>query len=302
MPVIEAAYQASLAAIPDGSAKAGGVATGISAAADLLESRTGDGRFGSFLFAVGSLPGQWRPTTGTATDPGAWLKDVRPFVLRDPDLFRGRAPNDLGSRAYAADFNEVKAIGSATSAIRTSEQTAVAQYWGLSNATGTMASILRSVASTQGGTLADHARLLARAYTNASDALIVAWRDKARYGFWRPATAIHEAAADGNAATAADPDWVSLIASPPYPDHPSGLATFGSAVVDTMRHFYGRNDATFTGTTPSGVTRQFTSFSQLREDIVEARIWSGIHFRFADEEAAKIGRKVAHWGNRHGFR
>ena len=302
MPAIEAAYQDSLASIPDGRAKVGGIATGVSAAAKLLVARAGDGRFGSFLFAVGSLPGQWRPTTGTATDPGAWLKDVRPFVLRHPDLFRGRAPYDLGSRAYAADFNEVKAIGSATSTTRTTDQTAAAQYWGLSNATATMASILRSAASTQGGTLADHARLFARAYTNASDALIVAWRDKARYSFWRPVTAIREAGADGNAATAADPEWASLIASPPYPDHPSGLATFGSAVADTMRHFYGRDDVMFTGTTPSGVTRQFTSFSQLRQDIVEARIWSGIHFRFADEEAARIGRRVAHWGNRHAFR
>jgi hypothetical protein len=302
MPAIEAAYQASLAAIPDGPAKAGGVATGKAAAAGMLNARAGDGRFGSFLFPVGSLPGQWRPTTGTANDPGAWLNDARPFVLHDPDLFRGRAPHDLGSRAYAADFNEVKAIGSATSANRTSDQTAAAQYWGLSNATATMASIVRSVANTQGGTLADNARLLARAYTNAADALIVAWRDKARYCFWRPVTAIREAAADGNDATEADPNWVSLIAAPPYPDHPSGLATFGSAVVDTMQHFYGRDDASFTGTTPSGVTRQFTSFSQLREDIVDARVWSGIHFRFADEEAAKIGRKVAHWGNRHAFR
>jgi hypothetical protein len=302
LPVIEAAYQSSLAAIPDGPAKAGGIATGRAAANDMLVARAGDGRFGSFLFAIGSLPGQWRPTTGTANDPGAWLKDVRPFVLRDPDLFRGRAPHDLGSRAYAADFDEVKAIGSATSTTRTPDQTAAANYWGLTNATATMASLIRSVANTQGGSLADHARLLARVYTNAADALIVAWRDKARHRFWRPVTAIREAASDGNDATVADPGWTSLIAAPPYPDHPSGLATFGSAVVDTMQHFYGRDEAMFSGTTPSGVTRQFTSFSQVRDDIVEARIWSGIHFRFADEEAAKIGRKVAHWGNRHAFR
>jgi hypothetical protein len=303
MPAIEAAYQASLASIPDGPAKAGGIATGESAATDMLAARAGDGRFGPFRFAESSLPGGWRLVPpATVTDPGAWLKDVTPFVLRDPDLFRGRAPHDLGSPAYAADFNEVKAVGSATSATRTLDQTAAAQYWGTTNATATMASIIRSVATTQGGTLADHARLLARAYTNAADALIVTWRDKARYLFWRPFTAIREAASDANDATEADPNWTSLIAAPPYPEHPSGLATFGSAVVDTMQHFYGRDEATFSGTTPGGVTRQFTTFSQLREDIVEARIWSGIHFRFADEEAAKIGRKVAHWGNRHAFR
>ncbi len=303
---INTAYGDALDAIlaePDATAGgvAGGVAVGEAAAVALLAARAGDGRFGSFLFTVGTLPGEWRPTAGF-NDPFAWLKDVRPFVLRSPNMFRGRAPHGLRTRAYAADFNEVKAVGSATSASRTADQTAAAQYWGLTNATGTISSVLRSVAIGQGGTLADHARLLARAYTNGADALIVTWRDKARYSFWRPVTAIREAASDGNSATQADSGWTSLIGAPPYPDHPSGLSALGCSVVDTMQHFYGRNRATFSGTTPGGVTRTFTSFSQVCADIVDARVWSGIHFRFADEEAAKIGRRVAHWGNRHAFR
>jgi hypothetical protein len=303
MPLIEAAYQATLLPIPDGPAKAGGIATGESAAADLLAARAGDGRFGPFRFAESTLPGAWRLVPpATVTDPGAWLKDVTPFVLRNPNRFRGPAPHRLSSRAYAADFNEVKAIGRATDSTRTPDQTAAAEYWGTTNATATMASVIRSVAGGQGGTLADHARLLARVYTNASDALIVTWRDKARYSFWRPFTAIRGAASDGNKSTVADPAWTALIATPPYPEHPGGLSAFGSAVADTMQHFYRRDAATYSGTTPGGVTRQFTSFSQLRDDIVEARIWSGIHFRFADEEGAQIGRKVAHWGNRHAFR
>ena len=303
VPVIEAAYDATLLPIPEGPAKAGGIATGVSAATALLAARAGDGRFGPFRFTESTAIGGWRLVPpATVTDPGAWLKDVTPFVLRDPDRFRGRAPHRLGSRKYAADFNEVKAVGRATGSTRTPDQTAAAEYWGTTNATATMASVIRSVASGQGGTLADHARLFARVYANAADALIVTWRDKARYSFWRPYHAIREAASDGNRATEADPDWTALIGTPPYPDHPSGLATFGSAVVDTMQHFYGRDLATFSGTTPGGVTRQFTRFSQLRDDIVEARIWSGIHFRFSDTEAARIGRKVAHWGNRHAFR
>jgi hypothetical protein len=303
MPVIEGAYEAALATIPDGRAKVGGIATGEAAAADMLAARAGDGRFGPFRFTESTLPGEWRLVPpATVTDPGAWLKDVAPFVIRNPDRFRGRPPHRLSSRAYAADFNEVKAIGRATGSTRTPDQTAAAEYWGTTNATATMASIIRGIAASQDGTLADHARLLARTYTNASDALIVTWRDKARYSFWRPFHAIREAASDGNEATEADPDWTALIASPPYPEHPSGLATFGSAVAKTMQHFYRRDEATFSGTTPGGVTRQFTSFSQLRDDIVEARIWSGIHFRFADEQAAKIGRRVARWGNAHAFR
>ena len=300
LPLIEAAYQATLLPIPDGPAKAGGIATGVIAATDMLAARAGDGRFGALTFTVGSLPGEWRPTSGVI-DPGAWLQGVTPFVLPDPDLFRGRGPHALHTRAYAADFEEVKAFGRATGSSRTQEQTDAANYWGQGNATATMASILRSVASGQGGSLADHARVLARAYTNGADALIVTWRDKARYGFWRPITAIREAAGDGNAATQPEATWTSLIAAPPYPDHPSGLSAFGCSVMDTLQHFYGRDAATFTGTSPAS-TRTFTSFSQVCEDIVDARVWSGIHFRFADEEAAKIGRKVAHWGNRHAFR
>jgi PAP2 superfamily len=301
LATIETAYQAALGAIAPGPAKAGGIATGEAAAVALLEAREGDGRFGPFRFTVGTLPGEWRPTSGV-NDPFAWLKDVAPFVLRNPDRFRGRAPHGLRTRAYAADFNEVKAVGSVGSEVRTPAQTASAEYWGLTNGAATISSILRSVANGQGGTLADHARLLARAYTNAADALIVTWRDKARFSFWRPVTAIQEAASDGNPATEADPAWQSLIASPPYPEHPSGLSTLGCAVAKTMKHFYGRDDATFTGTTPGNVTRSFTSFSEVCADIVDARVWSGIHFRFADEEGAKIGRRVAQWGNRHAFR
>ena len=304
LAAIETAYQAAVGAIAPGPARDGGIATGEAAAVALLAARAGDGRFGPFRFTEGTLPGQWRPTSGVS-DPFAWLKDVTPFVLRDPDLFRGRGPHGLTTRAYAADFNEVKALGGdgiVTATSRTPDQTTIAQYWGLTNGTATMSSILRSIANGQGGTLADHARLLARAYTNGADALIVTWRDKARYSFWRPVTAIHEAASDGNSATEADTAWQSLITSPPYPDHPSGLTTLGCAVADTMQDFYGRDEATFSGTTQGNVTRTFTSFSQVCADIVDARVWSGIHFRFADEEAAKIGRRVAHWGNQHAFR
>jgi len=297
---IEAAYATALASIPDGPAKAGGIATGEAAATALLAERSADGRFGTLTFPVGTLPGQWRPTSGVI-DPGAWLQGVTPFVLRDPDLFRGRGPHALHTRAYAADFNEVKAIGRATGSTRTQAQTDAANFWGAGNATATMANILRSVATSQGGSVADHARMYALAYANAADALIVTWRDKARYAFWRPITAIQQAADDGNPATTAEPGWTSLITSPPYPDHPSGLSAFGCSVADSLQDYFGGDSATYSGTSPAS-TRTFTSYSQLCDDIVDARVWSGIHFRFADEEAAKLGRRVAHYGTRHAFR
>jgi hypothetical protein len=307
---IETDYLNTLAGIPPGAAREGGIATGVAAATAMIAARAGDGRFPAppfFTFPVGTLPGEWRPTSGV-NDPAAWLKDVRPFVLRDPDLFRARKPHALHTKAYADDYNEVKAIGRATGSTRTQAQTDAANYWGLTNPTATIASALRSVAVTQGGSVADHARSFASTYTNIADAVIVTWRDKARYLFWRPLTAIQQGDADGNPATEGEPGWTSLIAAPPYPDHPSGLSTVGCSAMESLRYFYGRDDATFSGTTlptaaaPNGVTRTFNSFSQLCEDIVDARVWSGIHFRFADTESAKIGRRVAHWGNRHAFR
>src|SRR5262245_36203403 len=308
--LIEAAYANTLAGVPPGPAREGGIATGVAAATALIAARAGDGRFPAppfYTFPIGTLPGEWRPTS-SASDPAAWLKDVTPFVLRDPDLFRARPPHALHTRAYAADFNEIKEIGSATSATRTIDQTAAANYWGLTNPTATIASLLRSVASGQGGSVADNARLFALAYANAADAAIVTWRDKARYVFWRPVTAIRDPADDGNVATEPDAAWTPLIGAPPYPDHPSGLTGIGCAVADTMQDHYGLDVATYSGTTlpppgaSQGVTRTFNSFSQLCHDIEEARVWSGIHFRFADEEAAKLGRRVAHWGTRHAFR
>jgi hypothetical protein len=252
---------------------------------------------GGLGIPAGRMPARGRLPGSARADPGRAGEGRRDRHGRSR---RGRPAR--GARRGRSLRAEVKAVGRATGSTRTPEQTAAAEYWGTTNATATMASIIRSVASGQGGTLADHARLLARVYTNAADALIVTWRDKARYSFWRPFHAIREAAGDGNRATEADPDWTALIATPPYPEHPGGLSTFGGAVADTMQDFYGRDEATFSGTTPGGVTRQFTSFSQVRDDIVEARIWSGVHFRFADTEGAKIGRRVAHWGNHHAFR
>lgn len=303
IPSIEAAYDAALAAVPDGPAKSGGIATGETAAGDMIAARTGDGRFGPYRFPQSTSTGGWRLVPPlTTTDAGAWLKDVTPFVLRDPDRFRGRPPLPMASSRYAEEFDEVKALGRATGSTRTPDQTAAAQFWGTSSAPATMASIIRSLVTGQDGTTAESARMLALTYANAADALIVTWRDKARHGFWRPYTAIREAAGDGNPATEPDPEWTSLIVNPPYPEHPSGLATFGGAVTETMQFLLGRDDVTFSGTSPAGMTREFTTLSQLRENIIDARVWSGVHFRFADEEGAKTGRRVAHWNSRHAFR
>jgi hypothetical protein len=295
-------YAASLAAIPDGPAKDGGIATGNAAADAMIAARAGDGRFGPFRFIAGTGAGQWRPVLPAfASDPGAWLKDVRPFLIEDPSEIRYRPPNPTTSRRYANQFDEVKAIGAANSTTRTADQTAAARFWGLANGPGTWSGILRSIADGAALPLADDARLFAMFYLSAADAAITTWIGKWRYSFWRPITAIREAAADGNPATVADAGWLPLIPNPPYPDHPSGLSALAGAAAATLQNFFGTDEHAFTGTNAVG-TRTYTRFSQATQEIVDARVWSGIHFRIADEEGARIGATVARLAERKHFR
>ena len=138
-------------------------------------------------------------------------------------------------------------------------------------------------------------------YLTAADALISVWNDKAHYSFWRPITAIREAGTDGNPDTVADAAWLPLIATPPYPENASGHSSLSGSIVATMQDFFGTDRIGWTDTNNGGFTRSFTRFSQAIDEVVDARVWSGIHFRYADEDGAKIGRQVARYRDRHYF-
>jgi hypothetical protein len=296
-------YDAALAAIPAGPAKDGGIATGNAAADAMIAARAGDGRFGPFRFTVGTLPGQWRPVLPSfVNDPGAWLKDVRPFLVADASRFAGRPPDAITSRRYTKDFNEVKTLGAIGSTTRTPDQTDAGRFWGAANGVATWNSLLRAIADGTGGSLADHARMFAMVYLASADGAITVWSDKAKYSFWRPITAIREAATDGNPETVADPGWLPLVATPPYPDQPSGLSALSGAAARALRDFFGTDDVAFVTTNSAGITRSYTSFSQVVREVVDARVWSGTHFRFADEQGARIGTSVARWADHHYFR
>jgi hypothetical protein len=300
--VLDAQYAASLAAIPDGSAKTRGIAVGGAAAAAMIAARTDDGRFGAFRFAVGSLPGQWRPVLPAfVNDPNAWLKDVRPFLIRSGTQFSSQGPLELKSPKYAREFDEVKSFGSATSTTRTPDQTHMARYWA-ENPPATWSRVFRTLSAQQGLSIADNARLFAMLYLTAADALITVWNDKAHYPFWRPITAIREADTDGNPHTVADPAWLPLIANPPYPEHSSGHSGLSGSIVATLQDFFGTDHIGWTDTTNAGLTRSFTRFSQAIDEVVDARVWSGIHFRTANEQGAKVGRQVAGYRNAHFFK
>jgi hypothetical protein len=289
-------YDASLAAIPAGPAKDGGVATGDAAADAMIAARRDDGRFGPFRFPVGTLAGQWRPVLPLfVNDPGAWLKDVKPFLIENSSQFGGRGPYELTSRRYAQEFDEVKSIGALDSTTRTPDQTAASRFWGATNSVATWSSLYRNIADERGRSLADNARLFAMLYLAGADAAITVWVDKAKFSFWRPITAIREADNDGNPRTASDSRWLPLVATPPYPDQPSGLSSLSGASVRTLQAFFGTDDVTFGATNAVGIARNYTTFSQAVEEVIDARVWSGIHFRNADEQGAAIGERVARW-------
>jgi hypothetical protein len=213
-PALELLYEQSLAAVPDGPAKAGGVRVGEEAAEAMLAARVGDGTDGPREPVFGTEPGEWRPTPPDyAVTDTAWIADVEPFLIRSAEQFRSRGPNRLSSGIYAKEFDETKELGAADSATRTPEQADVALYWDQAPWDEILVSLAQSQNLDANGT----ARLLAMASLADADALIAVTSEKNYWNTWRPITAIREAEYDGNAATSADPDWTPLIETPGFP-------------------------------------------------------------------------------------
>jgi hypothetical protein len=238
-------YLESLAAIPPGRARDGGISVGDVAAAAMLAARADDGRFPANPYSFPAPPtlddpwpvGQWRPVPPAgANDPSAWVKDVKPFLIENPGWFGSGGPNPLTSRRYAREFDEVKRLGPAASTSRTPDQSDAARFWAEGPQIWTR--VARKLSHARGLSPADTARLFARPYLSGADSHISCWQDKARWLFWRPITAIREADRDGNPATAPDRGWTPLINTPPYLDHPSGLACISGAMASTLADFF----------------------------------------------------------------
>jgi hypothetical protein len=298
--VLEPRYEQSLAAIPDGAAKAGGIRAGENAAEAMLGARENDGRDGPRQPVIGTEPGEWRPTPPAfAIAPMAWIGDVTPFLVPNAERLRTRGPNRLTSKAYARDFAETKELGSASSIKRTPEQREIALYWDRAP----WGDILRSLAQSQNLNIADTARLLAMVSLAGADAEIGCINDKNYWNWWRPITAIREAEYDGNPATKPDLTWTPLIETPGFPDHPAGHLCGSGAIVGVLQNFFGTDRIAFSATSPSsGTTRNFTSFSQALQEAIDSRVWGGIHWRTADVQGALLGMEVARWEDTHYFK
>jgi hypothetical protein len=307
-PSLTGFYNDSLALIPDGPEKQGGIDVGFAAAEAITEVREDDGRPGtqSFTtpsFTVGFGAGDWQPVaSGLAGNNFKWLGDLDPWLVPDAAMFATDGPLPLGSSAYAVEFDQVKSLGAETGSTRTPEQTEIARFWA-DNAFAMWTRIFRQLSMSQDLSRAENARFFAMLYLTAADAQIACFQDKERYGFWRPQTAIQLAENDGNPATVADPNWKPLIPNPPYPDHPSGHNCISSSFVETLKDFFGTNHMAFDATHATlGIKREFTRFSQAIAEIRLARVYAGIHFMTADAHGASLGKKVAAWREEHYFK
>jgi hypothetical protein len=300
-------YAASLGAIAESPFKTQGIAAGNAAAEAMIAARLDDGRFGPSQWVPNSAPGHWQPllnADGTQMlDPTPWIGGVRPFLLQSSSQFRTAGPLALTSAAYAAEFNEVKALGSLNSTTRTPEQTHIALFWA-STPVATWNAVARALVEnpTYEVDVAESARLFAMTNLTAADAHINCWNDKYYWDFWRPWNAIPRAGEDGNPATSPDASWTALLTAP-YPDHPSGHLCLDGAHLVVLPMFFGTDEARFgvTSVRFPGETRFFDRFSDPLKEIIEARIWAGLHYRTADVQAVLLGRDVAEYMATHYF-
>jgi len=298
-------YASSLAAIPDGPAKDNGVAVGRQAAAGILALRASDGRnAGTTIVEPPEAPGVWiRTPPGLLAPQAPWTRSIVPWTLNSSDQFRPEPPPQLDSETWVRDYNEVKALGPGIGSTRTAEQTNIGRFW----ADQPMLQwnrAWRGISIGAGLSVQDNARLFAMLATASSDSLIACWEAKYHYMFWRPVTAIR--AGGGTPELTEDPSWLGLVTTPNHPEYPAAHGCFSGASAETLSHFFRTDDFTFTITSNfAGVTtplRTYSSFSQALQEVLDARIYGGMHYRNSTHQGAILGKQVAHFATRHFFR
>lgn len=285
------------------SASDPGVEYGRNAAAAILAARVNDNsaqaQFNYTAPGAGQ-PGVWVPLTSAPALLPGW-GEVTPFVLHNISQFHLPPPPALGSERYARDYNEIKAIGKNNSTTRTFEQTQIATFW-LGSPVAIWNQPLTQLIATREFDISTAARTFALVYLAATDSGIACWAGKYEYNFWRPQPAIQRGGEDGNDLTEPDPTWTPLFPTPRHPEYASGHSTNSSAIATVLAHVFGDNPGIPITSTITGITRQWDRFSEGIEEVIEARIYSGIHFRTADEVGALQGGQIGHFVFTHALR
>ena len=297
----DAALQSSLAKIPDGKAKQDGIALGQQVADQIISSRNTDGITKVVQYTPSTDLGSWTPTPpALAAALAPQWPQVTPFAMTSGSQFRPPGPPALEGAEYAEELNYVKEIGKIDSLTRTPDQTAIAKFW--ANGAGTFTppghwnQIAEETATLTGLSLEDSARLFALLNISLADAAISCWDAKYEYNLWRPVTAIRQADTDNNPNTTADPQWLPLVTTPPFPEYMSGHSTFSGAADAVMSSVFG-SDFGFADRGDRSVNslRTYQNFSQAADESGMSRIFGGIHFMSANVDGLNAGRNVGNY-------
>jgi len=279
-----------------------GLEYGESAALAILAARAGDGASQAQFPYDGpnTDPGTWRLLPGQTALLAGW-GSIQPFVIKSGDQFRAEAPPALDSELYTRDYNEIKELGRSNSTTRTALQSQIATFWRASP-TAIWNPIALQALAARDFDISARARILALFYMAASDASVVCWDTKYYYNFWRPQSAIRNGDLDNNPATEADPTWTPFIPTPPHPDYSSGHASNSSAMANILDYAFGSDPGMTISVTLSGITRQWSTFGEAVNEVIDARVYSGIHYRNSDEVGARQGRQVAQFVITHALK
>jgi PAP2 superfamily len=294
-------YFAYLNGIPEAEAKTNGILVGEEVGIGMLRLRAIDG-LDSIVPYVQRPPGPgvYEPTA-PATPLGTRMPGVLPLALKHASQFRPSGPPALRSREYAQDFNEVKELGRFDSSVRTAEQTAVAMFWTDHDIAQWNRNLLR-LADARGLTSIETARMLAMAHVAGGDAMIGCFDAKYHYLSWRPIHAIHRADTDANPHTVPDLTWQPLLPTPNHPEYPSAHACHTTAIAEALESFFGPGRLNFSvDSLVTGETRYYKRFREVVAEVNNARVWAGFHFRYAQEDGSRLGRKVARFVVRNFF-
>jgi hypothetical protein len=290
---VDKALQASLAAVADAKAREAGMRLGERAGAAMLAERKGDGTGGPDTYRPFTAPGKYVPTVLPAAS--RW-GGVRPFALKSADQFRPAAPYPLTGAEWATDYNEIKRMGAKSGSARSQEQTDIARFWELTGA-ATYNPLVRHLAAARRLDLMENARLFALVSMAAGDALIAVFDAKYTYNFWRPVTAVRNGDLSANDAIERDPAWEPFIPTPMHPEYPCAHCITQSAAAGVLQAFFGDAipEATLTSTTAPGVMRRFVKLSDYVNEVIDARVYDGVHYRTSGQVGADMGRKIAQY-------
>ena len=278
----DSAYTASLAKLPESSAKAAGIALGREVGSQCLAMRTNDGAGGASIYKQKITPGVY---TLTALALSSEFGKVKPWFMSEPTQFRPGPPPALTSAVWSHDLEEIRALGGRNSATRTPEQTAVARFWVVTGP-ASWNPVVRSLAKSQNLSLIENARLFAMVNMAATDAFVAVFDAKYAYEFWRPVTAIRYEA---------DPGWLPLVDTPMHPEYPCAHCISSAAVGAVLQSQFGKQaipTVTMTSPTAPGVTRSWTRIDDYVQEVSNARVWGGIHYRNSTQVGAQMGKAI----------